>query len=140
MCWRCSLRKESDPVPNLATLLGWAETLIPNIPATDIKRCVFSVMFDEGRGVAGFSVVFNEFFTGPPDTDRLSLRVERQHLEPDDPLAAHELDLFSDDYPSAKEFFAAVRANPHYQFACTYPFDETRIYGHPAAGSTKPKG
>ncbi len=133
--------KAGDPVPNLATLLGWAEMLIPTIPVADLKRCSFSVMMiDEGLGGAGFNVSFHEYFTGPADPDTLSLWVQRRGLEPDDPLAVYEHDLFTDDYPSAKEFFAAVRANPHYQFACTYLFDETSIYAHPAAGSTKPKG
>jgi hypothetical protein len=130
--------KEGDPVQNLTTLLGWAETLVAAIPAVDFDACVFEVMMDGQRGVAGFGVMFTEQFSSA-DFDSLSLRVRRHELEPDDPLARHEHTIYWRDYPSAKEFFAAVRADPHYQFACTYPFSEAGIYAHPLAGSTKRK-
>jgi hypothetical protein len=127
-------------VPSLPSLLEWAEAFIPTIPKADFDGTLFSIMVIDGRlGVAGFSIMFNEQFSSA-SSDSLTLKVQRQGLMSDDPLTGHEHAMYLRDYPSIEEFFAAVRADPHYQFACTYPFNEPSIYADPRAGTTKAKG
>jgi hypothetical protein len=130
--------KNDDPMPDLPKLLAWAERIVPNIPAADLDYCRFSVEVfeDDRRGYAGFNVVFNEKFTSA-DFDCLQLFIQRQELLLNDPLIGNQATLYSSDYPSLKDFFAAVRADPHYRFACNYPFNEVAIRDHPLAGSTK---
>ncbi len=120
-----------DPArpPNLAQLTEWAEKLYTLIPAEDRYNLLFQVsVFDDDRAATGFNLSFANTLPVSEQRDGLGLILDREQVTAGDPIRRHDCSLSLRKYSSVEEFFAAVRADSSYQFACGYPWADVRLY------------
>ncbi len=126
--------------PNMADLLDWTERVVAQIPPAELDVCLFDItIIDYDEASVGFHIVFPEWFNSA-DRDSLTLLLEKRNLAEDDPMIVRRrgyLGVSSRDFPTLAEFFAAVRTDDNFRFACTYPFEKVRIFHDQRAGSTK---
>ncbi len=126
--------------PNMADLLEWTERVGAHSPPAELAGCLFGLtIIDDDMASVGFHIVFPDQFNSA-SRDSLVLFLDKRNLAEDDPMIVRRrgyLGVSSRDYPTLAEFFAAVRADEVFRFACTYPFEEVDIRHDPRAGSTK---
>lgn len=122
-------KRDESKTPNLIQVLEWAEWTYNEIPSKDRYSITFSInVFDDRMVSVGFVVSFVEMFSSSTN-DHISMFFRKRHPDQDDPIRAHRTAISIDvDYPTAAAFFAAVRADEHFRFACGYPFEEFLIY------------
>jgi hypothetical protein len=120
-----------DPArpPTLPQLTEWAERVCALVPAQDCHSLLFQVSVHDNHSVAvGFLISFNNLLPVSSARDRLGLFLQRSEVAANDPIRQHDCSLSLRGYPSVAAFFAAVKADPNYQYACSYPFDEVSLY------------
>lgn len=122
-----SVRNENS-IPKMTQILEWTEWIYNEIPQKDWYAITFSItVFEKDMVSVGFKTTFVEKFSSAVH-DHISMFLRKGNPLSDEPLRAHQTGISTHEFPTVEAFFAAVRADKDFRFACGCVFEEFEIY------------